>query len=157
MAGPFEIIRQIGHSYEVRLPASMKIHNVFPPDRLRKAADDPLPGQVNDPPPPIVIDTEEEWAVQDILASKLERRTLLYRVAWVGHDEDLTWYPASNLKYAPDKLRDFHIKNQSQPGPPRKLEQWAAAWKDGRDTYDELDDDAPMPARLRVSFFQRGG
>src|SRR6266536_5319277 len=54
MAGPFEITRQIGNSYEVKLLETMKIYNVFSPDSLRKAVDDPLPGQVNDPLPLIV-------------------------------------------------------------------------------------------------------
>jgi hypothetical protein len=80
MAGPFEIIRKIGNSYEVKLSNTMKIHNVFSPDRLRKAAKDPLPGQVNKPSPPIVITTEEEYKVQEVLASKLVRGKLLYRV-----------------------------------------------------------------------------
>jgi hypothetical protein len=63
MAGPFEITRKIGNSYEVKLPDTIKIYNVFSPDRLRKAAKDPLLGQVNKPPLLIVITTEEEYEV----------------------------------------------------------------------------------------------
>jgi hypothetical protein len=46
-----------------------------------------------------VITTEEEYEVQEILASKLVRGKLLYQVKWLGYDKDLEWCPASNLKY----------------------------------------------------------
>ena len=59
--------------------------------------------------------------MEDILAVKKERNILKYRASWVGYDEDLEWYPASNFKYSPYKLRDFHTAYPDLPGPPRKL------------------------------------
>jgi hypothetical protein len=63
IAGPYPILCQISNSYEVELPESIKIHNVFSPDCLYKAVDDPLPGQKNEPLPPIQVTTDHEYEV----------------------------------------------------------------------------------------------
>ena len=55
---------------------------------------DPLLGQRNDPPLPIQVDGEDEWEVEEILACKLDQKTLKYRVNWKGYDPDPIWYPA---------------------------------------------------------------
>jgi hypothetical protein len=42
MASLYEIIRQVKHSYEVKLLDFMKIYLIFLTDRLWKVIDDPL-------------------------------------------------------------------------------------------------------------------
>ena len=60
MMGPFQISEQIRNTYQLDLPANMKIHNVFSPDKLQKATNDPLPGQIQEPLEPIEINDDEE-------------------------------------------------------------------------------------------------
>ena len=68
MAGSYAILEKIGNSYKLDLPKSMNIHPVFSPDRLRLDPQDPLPGQVNEPAPPIRINDQDEWEVEDLIA-----------------------------------------------------------------------------------------
>jgi hypothetical protein len=88
MAGPYEVLEQVGYSWCIKLPDSIKVYNVFPSDRLYKAPQDPLPGQVKEPLPPIQVTGDAEYKVQEVLASKILRHRLLYRVYWTGHDPD---------------------------------------------------------------------
>src|SRR5699024_6724482 len=80
MIGPFRITEQVGHAYRLDLPPTMRIHDVFSPDKLRKAANDPLQGQQQEPPEPIEINDDEEWEVEQILDSRIHRKKLQYRV-----------------------------------------------------------------------------
>ena len=141
MIGPFRITEQVGHAYRLDLPSTMKIHDVFSPDKLRKAANDPLPGQVQEPPEPVEINDDEEWEVEQILDSRIHRKKLQYRVKWLGFDEDRTWYPASNFMGSPHRLRTFHVDYPERPGPPKRLEEWLRAWENGDDDVEAYPDD----------------
>jgi len=60
MLDSFTNLDLIDSSYKLELPESMRVHDVFHPDLLRPAADDPLPGQKNEPSGSIVVNDEDE-------------------------------------------------------------------------------------------------
>ena len=116
--GPYEITHKIGStSYKLKLPQSMKIHPVFHSSLLQLDYNNPLLGQTPHPPPPVVVDDEEEWEVEAIQDSRLHYCKLQYRVAWTGHPQDTTWYPANNFEHAKELIEAFHNKYPDKPGP----------------------------------------
>jgi hypothetical protein len=54
------MIKRVGNAYKLELPESIRVHPVFSPDKLRKASQDPLPGQIPDEAPAIEVDGKEE-------------------------------------------------------------------------------------------------
>jgi hypothetical protein len=51
----------------------LKIHPVFAPEKLRKATrSEPLPCQIKDLLPPIKVDEEEEWEVEEVIIYKID-------------------------------------------------------------------------------------
>ena len=58
--GPFPVKQAIGsHAYELEFPPDIKIHPVQPVSLLLPVAEDPLPGQIVPPPPPVEVEGEE--------------------------------------------------------------------------------------------------
>jgi hypothetical protein len=51
MVGLYPIIAKEGHSFQVELPALIKIHLVFAPNLLYKDKNNLLPGQIHKPEP----------------------------------------------------------------------------------------------------------
>lgn len=155
LAGPFRITRMVGHSYELELPQSYKVHNVFHADRLRKDPSNPLVGQHNDPEPPIEVDGELEWEVDQILGSRIVRNRLQYQVEWKNWDPDNTWYPAGNFKNAPLRVKSYHDANPSKPGPPVRLEEWIRASATEEQLQDHPDDNTPRGTTTRTTMRRR--
>ena len=114
--GPFPIKRVISsHAYELELPSTMRVHPVFSVALLEPAATDPLPGQHNPPPPPVIVNGVEEYEIEQILDSKLVRNTLRYLVKWLGYDAP-TWEPAESINEAA-AIDKFHEAYSAKPGP----------------------------------------
>src|SRR5271166_930307 len=93
-AGLYLILEKVGNLYKVDLFSSIWVHLVFSTNKLQKAANDPLLGQKSDPPLPIEVDSDNEWEIEEILASKLVGKTLKYRAHWKGYNPDPNWYSA---------------------------------------------------------------
>ena len=62
-----------------------------------------------------------------MLAVQKRYGKLVYRVKWLGADEDLEEYPARNFKYSPHLLRDFYLAYPDLPGPLENLDKWIKA------------------------------
>ncbi|KAL1979106.1 hypothetical protein VTN96DRAFT_6844 [Rasamsonia emersonii] len=151
-AGPYQIVEKVGHSFKLDLPDSIRVHPVFSPEKLRRAAStEPLRGQIPDEQPPIKVNGQDEWEVEQILAVRLRYGKLQYRVKWVGHDDDPKWYPAGLFKNAPTRIRDFHLEYPEAPGPPVRLAEWLKAAEDDEFLEDHIADDRPKDWKPKLS------
>jgi hypothetical protein len=87
--GPYPVERRVGHgAYRIKLPPSLQcLHPVFPIVKLFPTADDPIPGRWARPlPPPVLVESSEEFEVEKILNSRIRWRRLKYLVKWKGYD-----------------------------------------------------------------------
>ena len=94
----------------------MRVHPVFHISHLVPVAENPLPGQVQPNLPPIIVNGEEEFEVDEILDSRLRYRKLEYLVKWIG-EYNPTWEPFINLENSPDVVQSFHEQYLTKPGP----------------------------------------
>lgn len=70
--GKFKILEQIGSQvYHLRLPASMKLHPIFHVFHLEPVQMNPLSDHIQPPAPPVIVDGNEEWNVDEILDSRI--------------------------------------------------------------------------------------
>jgi len=67
------------------------------------------------PPPPELIEGEEEYLVEEILDSKMFRGRLRFLIKWEGYSmEHNTWEYTTDV-HAPKCLEEFYRKNPSTP------------------------------------------
>jgi transposase InsO family protein len=120
LIGPYTILEKVGTKvYKLKLPPTVRIHPVFHISLLEPGKpSSPIPGHTQPPPPPIEVNNEEEWEVEEILDSRRHRNKLQYRVKWTDfHDPDRSWYSAENFENAPAPIQLFHQKYPTKPAP----------------------------------------
>lgn len=116
--GPFKIKKKIStHAYRLDLPKTMKVHPVFHVSMLEPVASDPLPNQKKVTPPPIIVDGELEFHVEEILDARVSRNSTQpqYLVKWTGESQ-LTWEPLDHVKDL-EALDTFYAKYPRKPKP----------------------------------------
>lgn len=111
--GPYEILDKFGsHAYKLKLPKTMKIHDVFHVSLLRTTRPDEFDRQPERPAPVITLEQEEEYEVDKIINSRRFRGRIQYLVRWKGYGpEDDTWEPVTNLSNSRTVRNNFHRAN----------------------------------------------
>src|SRR6266404_2615087 len=108
--GPFKITQEISPvAYRLELPPNWRIHNVFHASLLTLYHETTAHGPNFTRPPPDLIDGEEEYEVEQIVAHRQFGRSkrLQYLIKWKGYPEsDNTWEPADQV-HAPELIKHY--------------------------------------------------
>ncbi len=119
--GPFKVTKVVNGDYQLQLPVTFRIHDVFHPSLLSLAATNPLPGQKTTPPPPTDVNGQKEFGLEEILDSRTYYGRLQYRCKWEGpkDEKDETWYNADDGEFdnSQDLVEDFHRRYPDKAGP----------------------------------------
>jgi hypothetical protein len=114
--GPFKVTKALSHvAYQLDLPPSWKIHNVFHATLLSPYKETEEHGHNFPEPPPDLINGEEEWEVECIVGMRHfgRNKKLQYRVRWKGYSEAHNiWEPTDNI-HAPNLVSAFHQSKET--------------------------------------------
>ena len=111
--GPYEVMKQISPvTYRIKLPASLRIHNVFHVDLLIPFHETKEHGTNYTQPPPELIDGEEEYEIDEIIDDKVVKRgrreVQQYLVTWKGYPfSERSWVDSKDL-HAPQLQKEYH-------------------------------------------------
>ena len=106
----------------------MKIQNTIHISLLEPYQENGFPTQIQEPAPPIQIEGEDEYELDEIIDSRLHYNKLQYRDKCKGYgpEEDKVWYPAENSTLQPMQAQSS--TNNIQKGPEwEKVEKPASA------------------------------
>lgn len=107
--GPFEIINVVNPlAYKLKLPSSMKIWPVFHASLLHPYKETTFHRPNFTLPLPELIDNEEEWEVEVIIADRKHYGKDQFLVKWRGYPtSDNTWEPRENIANANAALSEY--------------------------------------------------
>jgi hypothetical protein len=109
--GPFPIVRVLSPiTYKLCLPVQWKLHPVFHVDLLTPYRETEFHGVNYDKPPPDLINGEEEYKVERIVASRCfgQGHKLQYLIKWKGYPDAENQWVAKEDVFAEDAIREFH-------------------------------------------------
>ena len=119
-AGPFLIKKKISsHAYQLELPKTMKIHDVFHMNLLLPFTEDIDFHRRQIKPPPIITEEgEEQYEVDHVVAWEQRGKQLYYQIRWKGYDptED-TLERAEKIAELPQIMRDLLSRHPKAPTP----------------------------------------
>src|SRR5712664_1122728 len=108
--GPFPITNVLSHvAYQLRLPPSWMIHNVFHASYLSPYKETKEHGPNFLEPPPDILHGQPEWEVETIVGMRYygRKKELQYRVHWKGYpNAEDTWEPEKNI-HAPELIAQY--------------------------------------------------
>jgi hypothetical protein len=115
--GPFKVTQVMSAvNYRLELPTQWSIHPVFHIDLLTPYHETTMHGANYQRPPPDLVEGEEEYEVETVLASRHFGRgkKLQYLVKWKGYpDSDNQWINKEDV-FADDAIREFKNSNPDQ-------------------------------------------
>ncbi len=87
----------------------MRIHDVFNVSLLNPVSSNHMPSHNPLLPPPVVVDVEKAYLVEEFLDSHIQRQKLEFLVNWLGY-ETPTWEPPAcvNNSAALDEFIALH-------------------------------------------------
>src|SRR5712672_425362 len=109
--GPFRVSKVVSPvAYQLALPQSWGIHDVFHASLLLPYKETTVHGPNFERPPPDLIEDEEEYEVETVVNHRHHgrRRQLQYLIKWKGYPSaDNTWEPAENV-YTEESIKQYH-------------------------------------------------
>ena len=96
-------------AFELELPEGWMIHNVFNEDLLTQCVEPKFQGQRKEPaPPPVIINEEEKYEVEEVWKHRTQGRSIQYLVHWKGYeDEHDQWIAELGLPHAKQTIEDY--------------------------------------------------
>ena len=116
--GPTEITEVLSkHIVRIKLPPNLskKVTDIYNILQLVLCPKSGISRQYQIPPPPVIIDGEPEYEVEEILDVKKTRNRFKYLVKWVN--DDPTWQPMEDLTNCQELLQDFYSRYPQKPRP----------------------------------------
>ena len=116
--GPFKITQVLSPlTYQLELPETWRIHNVFHANLLTEYTENDIHGPNPEPPPPDLIDGEEEYEIEGILNHRTRKGKIEYYTKWKGYDhEENSWeIEAQFLPHAQEILEEYQNEHHLKP------------------------------------------